>query len=190
VRRLGDMAGRLRRSEGGYTLIELLVAGMMGMIVLGAGVTVFIGAVRSEPRASSKVSAIEQGRIAVERMTRELRQGFNVSGASGAGLSFVTYVPQSSCGGSPVTDSKEPCRVIYQCAGGKCTRSVAKPDGSAPGAAVQVVGGLSSTNTVFSYSPVEPGVEPDYVGVTLSLTTREGGPVVVSDGAVLRNGGA
>jgi Tfp pilus assembly protein PilW len=190
VRRLGDMAGKLRRSERGYTLIELLVAGTMGMIVLGAGVTVFIGAVRSEPRASSKVSAIEQGRIAIERMTRELRQGFNVSGASGAGLSFVTYVPQSSCGGSPVTDSKEPCRVTYQCAGDECTRTVAKPDGSAPGAPVQVVAGLSSTSEVFTYSPAEPEVEPDYVGVTLSFETREGGPVVVSDGAAPRNGGA
>ena len=187
--RLGDMAARLRRSERGYTLVELLVAGAMGMIVLGAGVTVFIGAVRSEPRASSKVSAIEQGRIAVERMTRELRQGFNVSGASGAGLSFVTYVPQSSCGGSLVTDSKEACRVTYQCATGICTRTVAKPDGSSPGAPAQVVGGLSSTSAVFTYSPAEAGVEPDYVGVTLSFTTREGGPVVVSDGAALRNGG-
>jgi Tfp pilus assembly protein PilW len=111
MRRLGDTAGKLRRSERGYTLIELLVASTMAMVVLGGAVTVFIGAVRSQPRTSSKVSAIEQGRIAVERMTRELRQGFNLSGTSGAGLSFISYVPQSSCGSSPATDSKELCRV-------------------------------------------------------------------------------
>jgi len=189
VARLGDMPGRLRRSERGLTLIELLVASTMAMVVLGGAVTVFVGAVRSEPRTSSKVSAIEQGRIAVERMTRELRQGFNLTGAGPAGLSFVSYVPESSCGASPATDSKELCRVTYDCEGGECTRTVAEPDGAGAGAAVQVVSGLSSSE-VFSYSPEEAEAEPEYVGVTLSFETREGGPVVVSDGAALRNGGS
>jgi hypothetical protein len=66
---------------------------------------------------------------------------------------------------------------------------VAEPDGGSPGAAVQVVSGLSSEE-VFSYSPDEPEVEPEYIGVTLSFETREGGPVVIADGAAVRNGGA
>jgi len=185
----GDIAARLRRSERGLTLIELLVASTMAMVVLGGAVTVFIGAVRSEPRTTSKVTAVEQGRVAVERMTRELRQGSDLSTATAGELSFVSYVPRSSCGSTPATESKELCRVTYDCEeGGECTRTVAEPDGGSPGAAVQLVSGLSSSE-VFSYSPAEAEAEPDYVGVELSFETREGGPVVIADGATLRNGG-
>ncbi len=181
---IGDTAGALRRSERGFTLIELLVAATMGMVVVGGAVTVFIGAVRSEPRASSKVTAIQQGRVAVDRITRELRQGVDVSIANADEVSLVTYVKQSPCGGAPANESRA-CQVTYSCAAGECLRTVEEPNASSAGAAVQVVSGLSS-NAVFSYSPSL--VNPDYVGVRLSFEAQEGGPVVISDGAALRNG--
>jgi type II secretory pathway pseudopilin PulG len=188
---VGDIAEGIRRSEDGYTLIELLVAATMGMVVLGGAVTVFIGAVRSEPRTSSQVAAIQQGRVATERITRELRQGVEVVPADASGLELVTYLPDGSCGSSPAVEA-EPCSVTYACGGGVCTRTVAQPDGGSPGAAVQTVSGLAS-NEVFSYSPpIEAGVEPDpeYVGVEFAFAMQEGGPVVVADGATLRNGGS
>jgi Tfp pilus assembly protein PilW len=187
VRGVGDIAEGPRRSEGGYTLIELLVAGTMAMVVLGGAVTVFIGAVRSEPRTSSKVSAIERGRIAVERITRELRQASDVVPAGDSGLAMITYLPQGNCGAS--AEGSEPCKVTYACTAAKCMRTVAHPDGSSPGAAMQVVDGLAS-NEVFDYSPSEAGAEPEYVEVELSFTTLEGGPVVVTDGAAPRNVGS
>lgn len=181
---IGDTAGALRRSEGGYTLIELLVAAAMGMVVLGGAVTVFIGAVRSEPRTSAQVAAIQQGRVVAERITRELRQGVEVVPAGASGLELITYLPDGSCGGSPGIEA-EPCSVTYACSSGVCTRTVALPDGSSPGAAVQTVSGLAS-NEVFTYSPsVEP--DPEYVGVEFAFAMQEGGPVVVADGATLRN---
>lgn len=185
--RVGDTAEALRRSERGYTLIELLVAAMIGMVVLGGAVTVFVGAVRSEPRTASKVAAIQQGRTGVERITRELRQGLDVLDAptpTSSQLSLITYVKQSSCAGPPAGSSIA-CLVTYNCMADECTRTVEEPDESASGPAVRVVSGLSSTD-VFSYSPSSS--DPTYVGVELSLTTQEGGPVVIADGAVLRNG--
>ena len=184
---IGKIAGALRRSERGYTLIEMLVAATMGMVVLGGAVTIFIGAVRSEPRASSKVTAITQGRVAVERITRELRQGVDVIAESPNQLGLVTYLPQGSCL-TPGAGGAEPCRVSYVCSGGTCMRTVSQPDGSAPGAPLQVVTDLSSSE-VFTYASSEPGSEP-YVSVWLSFATNEGGPVVVADGASLRNGDA
>jgi prepilin-type N-terminal cleavage/methylation domain-containing protein len=184
VGRLAETAGGLRRSERGFTLIELLVAASIGMVVLGGAVTVFIGAVRSEPRTASKVTAIQQGRVAVERITRELRQGLEVlEGSTADRLSLLTYVKQT-CAGEPAGQS-EACLVTYQCAGEACTRTVEAPDESASGPAVQVVSGLSSTD-VFTYTPTN---EPGYVGVELRFATREGGPVVIADGAALRNDG-
>ncbi len=183
---IGDRAGAVRRSEGGFTLIELLVAATMGMVVLGGAVTVFIGAIHSEPRASSKVTAIQQGRVAVERITRELRQGVEVSTATPAQLSLVTYVKQSPCGGAVATKARA-CRVTYACSAGGCSRTVEEPNGIPAGTTSQIVSGLSSGN-VFTYSPDES--EPEYVGVALSFATQEGGPVVIADGAALRNGGS
>lgn len=185
--RLGDTAGALRRGEGGYTLIELLVAATIGMVVLGGAVTVFIGAVRSEPRTASQVSAVQQGRVAVERITRELRQGIDVPTAEPGLLELVTYLPPSSCG-TAEAEAKEPCRVTYACTGEECARTVAEPDGGEPGAAVRAVGGLASTE-VFTYSPSGLEAAPTYVGVELTFSTREGGPVVIADGAALRNSG-
>jgi Tfp pilus assembly protein PilW len=186
--RIGDTAAALGRSERGYTLIELLVATMMGFVVVGGAVTVFVGALHSEPRASSKADAIVRGRIAVERITRDVRQGADVVAASPSQLELVTYLPQASCV-STATKGAEACRVRYACAAGKCSRTVSRPDGSAAGAAVLVAGELSS-NEVFSYAPSGAGAVPSYVGVELSFAMREGGPVVIADGASLRNGGA
>lgn len=182
--RVGDTTAALRSSERGFTLIELLVATTVGLVVLGGAVTVFLGAVRSEPRTSSKVSAIQQGRVALERVTRELRQGQDVSTATAGELSLVTYVNAETCGG-PSAQTAISCRVTYACTGDECTRTVAQPDGSSPGAATQVVSDLSATE-VFSYAP--SATEPEHIGVELSFTTDQSAdPLVLADGATLRN---
>jgi prepilin-type N-terminal cleavage/methylation domain-containing protein len=182
--RLGELTGAARRSERGFTLIELLVATTIGMAVLGGAVTIFLGAVKSEPRTTAKVSAIQQGRVALERITRELRQGSEVPTATAGELAVVTYVKQSSCGGSPA-GAAIACRVTYTCTAGACTRTVAQPDGGSPGAAIEIVTDLSSTS-VFSYAP--SAVEPEHVGVELSFEKSQGtDPVVLADGVTLRN---
>lgn len=185
----GDTAA-LRRAEEGFTLVELLVAVTIGMVVVGGAVTVMIGALHSGPRTESKVTAVQQGRVAVERITRELRQGIEVLDVptpEADQLAFITYVKQSPCGGSPASTA-QPCRVTYTCAAGACSRAVQEPGDSSAGTGVEVVNGLATAN-VFSY--VLDGTEPTYVGVELTFTTQEGsGPVVVADGAALRNGSA
>jgi hypothetical protein len=184
--RIREAVASLRRAEDGYTLIELLVASMMGIVVLGAAVMVFIGAVRSEPRTASKVAAIEQGRIAVERITRDVRQASSIPTYAPGQLALITYVRQSSCNGGAATTSI-PCRVTYSCSVDACTRTVSQPNGSLPGPAVSVVTGLASGEP-FVYA--EGSGEPAYVEVELAFETREGGPVVIADGAATRNGAA
>lgn len=175
----------LRREERGLTLIELLVASAIGLVVVAGAMSIFLSGVKSQPRASSKVAAIQQGRFTVERIVRELRQGLEVPSpplSSGDHLELVTYVKATSCGGAAASTSI-PCRVIYDCSGGACTRAVAQPDGSGAGPAVQVVEGLTS-DEVFAYTP--SATAASFVGVTLSLES-DGEPVVLGDGAALRN---
>lgn len=182
MRRVRKAAAALRREERGLTLIELLIAAAVGLVVVGGALTMFMGAIRSEPRTASKVAAIQQARTTVDRITRELRQGLETPTATSSQLAIVTYVKAATCGGAPASTSI-PCRVTYTCSGGNCTRTVAQPNGSAPGAAVQVASGLAS-NSVFSYLP--NSTEPTYVGVSLAVTS-DGQPVTLSDGVALRN---
>lgn len=182
MRRVRKAAAALRREERGLTLIELLIAAAVGLVVVGGALTMFMGAIRSEPRTASKVAAIQEARTTVDRITRELRQGLETPTASPSKLEIVTYVKAATCGGAAASTSI-PCRVTYECSAGKCTRVVAQPNGSAPGPAVQVAGGLASTN-VFTYSP--SAGDPTYVGVTLAFTA-DGQPVTLSDGVALRN---
>jgi prepilin-type N-terminal cleavage/methylation domain-containing protein len=181
---LSKVATALRRDERGLTLIELLVAATIGLVVIGAALTMFFGALRSEPRSSSKVAAIQQARFTLDRITRELRQGLETPTATPSKLAIVTYVKASVCGGAAASTSI-PCRVTYTCESGKCTRVVAQPNGSAPGVTVQIASGLANTN-VFSYLPDKAA--PTYVGVSLSFTS-DGEPVTLSDGVALRNPG-
>ena len=142
-----------------------------------------IGAVHSEPRTSSKAAAIQQARFTVDRITRELRQGEDVSTHQANKLSILTYVKAATCGGAAASTSI-PCQVTYTCEAGKCTRLVAPPNGIPPGPAVEVANGLASDN-VFSYSPSSPA-DPTYVGVSFAFTS-DGQPVTLTDGVALRN---
>jgi prepilin-type N-terminal cleavage/methylation domain-containing protein len=182
MRRVREAAAALRREERGLTLIELLIAAAVGLVVVGGALTMFMGAIRSEPRTASKVAAIQQARTTVDRITRELRQGLEVPTASPSELAIVTYVKAATCGGTAASTAI-PCRVTYECDAGECVRFVAQPDGSAPGAPMQVASDLASAD-VFTYSPSEG--DPTYVGVTLAFSA-EGQPVTLSDGVALRN---
>jgi Tfp pilus assembly protein PilW len=179
--RLRKAVAALRREERGITLIELLIAASVGLIVVSGALTMFIGAVRSEPRTAAKVAAIQQARSTVDRITRELRQGLETPTHSPTQLAIVTYVKVATCGGAPASTSI-PCRVTYTCGSGKCTRVVAQPNGSTPGPAVLVASGLTSSS-VFTYSPT---TDPTYVGVSFSFSS-DGQPITLSDGVALRN---
>jgi len=180
------LIGTAGEDEGGFTLVELLVAMTIGLVVLGAAVAVFTAGLRSQERVTSQSSAIQTARTTMERIVRELRQGQGIvpgTTPTASQLSLVTYVP-GTCAGVGGGAARL-CSVTYACSSGTCTRRVAQPDGSSPGAAVQVVTGLSTAN-VFSYSP--SATAPSYVGVSLALPTAAGdNGITLSDGAALRN---
>ncbi len=173
------------KEDRGFTLPELLVATAIGLVVIGAAVTAFTAAVGSEPRAESQAGAIQQARTTMEQITRELRQGSSVPSATASQLSIVTYVHSATCGGA-ASNTAISCRVTYTCSGGACSRTEAKPDGTLPGPAVQVVSGLSSNN-IFDYT-APTSTASAYVSVTLALPAQGGtDAITLSDGSALRN---
>lgn len=174
----------LRREERGLTLVELMIAAALGLVVIGGALTMFVSTIRSQPRDTSKVAAIQQARTTVDRITRELRQGLEiVPTPSSTQLGIVTYVKAATCGGAAASTSI-PCRVTYSCSGTTCTRVVAQPNGSAPGPAVKVASGLAGAS-VFSYEP--SAADPSYVGVSFAFSSSGGQPFTLRDGVTLRN---
>lgn len=175
-------AAALRREERGFTLVELLIATSMGLVVVGAALTMFISGMRSEPRTAAKIGAIQEARVTLDRITRELRQSLTAEAPAATTLEVVTYVKAATCNGAPAGTSI-PCKVTYDCEDEICTRTVAQPDGSAPGPATQVVDGLVSPN-VFD---AQPDAEPTYIAVDFVLVSGDDDPVTLGDGVALRN---
>lgn len=174
------------RDEDGFTLTELLVAVSLMLVIVAAAMGLLVTSDRSQPRISDRASALQQGRVLTERITRELRQGVGVPTTPTAStLSILTYVGHSACG-SDQSGAARQCQVTYSCAtSGVCTRTERNPDGTGTAPAVQVAEGLRS-NAVFSYQPTTQS--PSFVGIRLEYPADSGEEsVTLDDGVALRN---
>lgn len=186
------MSGRLERAigdEAGLTLIELLVATTMAVVIVGATGSMLIGAVRSQPDVSERAFNVGQARWALERMTREIRNGLRVEeGSDGSQVTFIGRVRRETCGGTTMLASDEPaieCAITYDCSSGEeCVRAEAPADEPESGSSRTFFSGIDSAD-VFSYSP--DVADARYVGVTLRIRNPSGpGLLTISDGASLR----
>jgi len=178
------------RPEAGYTLIELLVAAGMGVVLLGAVGAMVVGAMRAQPEVSKRSQNITTARWALERLTREIRNGVVVDPdhATASEVSFRTYVRRTECGSETPPSSSTPaieCQVIYRCTTTYCTRGEAEPGSSEPVSERRIFGGIGDSE-VFSYSPSASAAT--YIEVTLHIPNPSGpADITVSDGASLRN---
>lgn len=199
----GLLASRLRELDGeaGMTLIELLVATIMGLIVVGGATAMLISAVRAQPKQQQEADNINTARYELERMTREIRNGVSVTESSSNGVSFVAQLRRTSCGGSVSASSSAPpiqCQVIYSCSTSACTRTERNVGATSGGATTTIVTGIDSSE-VFCFVPsansdptecgsAKTGESPTFVGITLNVPNPSGsGSLTVSDGASLRS---
>ena len=67
------------RDEGGFTLVELLMASAMGVVIVLGALQLMDFTVKSGRQTTDRVEAVQKGRIAVEQMTRQLRSQVCVS---------------------------------------------------------------------------------------------------------------
>jgi type II secretory pathway pseudopilin PulG len=200
------MRARLRRrlggidDEAGMTLIELLVAMIMGIIVVGGATAMLISAVRTQPQQQEQAESISTARFELERMTREIRNGINVTVSSPSNVSFVARVRRTSCGGGLPTSASAPsiqCQIVYGCTTTSCTRIERQVGSTSGGTPTTIVRDIDSSS-VFCFvpsanadptecGPAKAGTSPTYIGLTLSVPNPRGsGHLTISDGASLR----
>jgi prepilin-type N-terminal cleavage/methylation domain-containing protein len=188
------------RAEAGFTLVELLVASMMGVVLLAVAGSLVISAMKSQPQLSKRANNISEARWVTERLTREIRNGIVVDKATPSEVSFRTYVRHSPCGGSATLEASKSavkCQVTYTCGTTSCSRTEAK-EGVYTGTPTKIFSGIDSGN-VFCYVPsaeedeLTCGPAPEdlhtitYIGLTLHIPNDSGPGLTVSDGASLRN---
>jgi prepilin-type N-terminal cleavage/methylation domain-containing protein len=182
VSALNSSLDRARRDEGGFTLVELLVAMTLLVGVMAGATTLLVGIMQKQPGASDRTQQVAEARIALERMVREIRPGYVVDSTTGTAstVTFRTYMHHTCAGATSTTVNL--CRVTYSCSTTTkvCTRSTANADGTAPTAARRVITGITNTD-VFT-------IQSSYIGIKFVMPSEDGrGAITVSDGATLRN---
>jgi Tfp pilus assembly protein PilW len=168
----------------GFTLPELLIATACFLIVIVGAMSVMVSSLRSEPRIQERTAEIQQARVLMERITRELRQGATVLSATNGHLELITYVASETCGGVAAPTALS-CRVTYDCQEGTCTRVESNANGTSAGPATIETEGLSA-DPVFSYLPSAASAR--YVSLTFEFPAANGDDsITLNDGVTLRN---
>lgn len=190
---------RLRPSvatqEAGFTLIEMLIAAAMSLVLIGALVAMLTSVLASQPKTAERSAQIQDARVMLERMVRELRQGKAVPGSSGTATTLtVDAYTRAGCGTAPPTATATPCRITYSCSASGSTSACTRRSGS--GTPATVLTGLASPE-VFSYgSTTSPTCEasttptPRFVCLRLAYPAEDGESVTLEDSAYLRNSAA
>jgi Tfp pilus assembly protein PilW len=199
IRVLRVARGKLR-TEGGFTLVELMVAAAMSVVVVGAASSMLISAVKSQPELTKRAQSVSNARWVLARLTREIRNGVVVDKATPSSVSFRTYVRSSTCGSgatSAAGTAAIKCEVTYTCSTTACTRIEAAENVFA-GTATTIFTGISNSS-VFCYvpsteaspltcGPAATASGTKYIGVKLQIPSPNGkSSFIVSDGASMRN---
>jgi len=176
---------RVRDDESGFTLIEMLVAAVVGILVTGAALSLVETIAKIAPKDQERAHAIRDAQVGLYRMTRELRQAQSVNGATPTLMDIDLTI-------GVVTK-----RVVYDCGGTRCLRSEAPVGAEPPSGGEVVVDRLlndAGGDPVFTYSPAG-ALPPDHVAVSISVPASGGSEnghghrVVFEDGLALRNVG-
>jgi hypothetical protein len=188
------------RDESGLSLVEMLVASLMSVILVGASCAMLINAVQDSPALSKKAQNVTTARYQLERIVRELRNGVQLETMTPAEVTMIAQVRRVACGGAVSTDpDAEPvqCRITYRCIDKSCTRIEETPGGIPVGTPTIALSGIGDPN-VFCFVPSaasdptqcgtpDSETPPTYVGINLEVPNPEGsGLLTISDGATLR----
>ncbi len=158
--------------SGGFTILEQVITCGLLLLVLGVIFSALDSVTKSEAYSSDRTAALDDMRLTLNRMTRELRQASSVNEATSTSsrIEFETY------GGGAMR------RVVYVLTGTVLTRSV----NSAP--AIPVLTGIAATN-LFTYVSAPPVPGAQWVQINLRVhPKRTPETILVLDSEVnLRN---
>lgn len=84
------------KSEEGYTIVELMITIGIFTIVLSALIGVFISVQRSQAYVADRTQSLDNLRVAMDRLSKEVRQATVVGARSATSLAMTTFVSGSA----------------------------------------------------------------------------------------------
>lgn len=149
MRLLGPQLRRLRREEGGFTLIELTATMAVLGIFLAAVALVLGGAIRNSSAVEDQASSQAETRPAVDGLASELRQAYSDSTLPNTPYAIQTWTGTTLTFYTPDRVTPFHMRLVsYRLSGGELQRAVATSSntGSGPWSGV-AAGNLSAYRT-------------------------------------------
>lgn len=148
MRRLWNRRPRLS-DQRGFTLVELLITGSLGVLILGSATLITIGAARHNVEVADRTDATQRGRLAMERAVQVIRSqvctNYSSYPVSYAGANKLVFAADFSDGSKlPVQHTTE-----YVPA----TRTFS--DQAAPGVNTTPLSFSSTRTTFFSVSNID-----------------------------------
>ncbi|MEO5657580.1 MAG: type II secretion system protein, partial [Nitrospiria bacterium] len=115
VRLVSETIRTARRGQEGFTLIELVITIVLVGIIAGVGALFLQQGVRAYISADARTDLTNQGRLAIERMAREIRTIRSRTNADIPGCCSATALSFYDVAGN---------RIDYAVAGGTVTRNL------------------------------------------------------------------
>jgi prepilin-type N-terminal cleavage/methylation domain-containing protein len=95
---------RVRRSQAGYSLPEVLVATAVTSLLLAAVATAVVGLLGAYRKVQDTQLADDRGRVVLDRLDRDLRQAGTLNTPGGAGgAAYVEYQTDVGSAGAPAS---------------------------------------------------------------------------------------
>jgi len=153
---------RLRRDEQGFTLVELLVTLLVGMVIMAGVLGLLDMTLRGSASTIGRTQAVREGRGAIDRVGQELRlascpsTGPAVLSATDTSVSYYVSRPLTNWAATPVVERHT---LTYDAAQGTITLVVSPGTGvppvwsATPSRQAVLATGLSQTGTtpIFQY---------------------------------------
>jgi type II secretory pathway pseudopilin PulG len=187
------------RSDGGYTLIELLVSTLVGLVVFGAILGTLETSQRVEARDTEWALTVQEGRTGLARMAREIRQASEIKTHETGTIEFLETVGATEwkirfeCG----VQQPGTTYTYYECV----RKAVIGSAGTLPSTGVPIVRDVLNPSGVFKYfkgatstaTPTEMNVVTLAVELPAKGTLKQAGSsgythrVVLENAAFIRN---
>jgi type II secretory pathway pseudopilin PulG len=170
---MSSLFRRISAREEGFTLLELVVVTALLMVVITAILTSFEVVQKASVRESSRSEETDSVRLAMEQMTKEIRQAADVrAGSSASFLDIDTYINGNAT------------HVSYTASGTTLTRT-------ANGVTLPLLTRLSTTS-LFSYDPSV--TDPSVITITIQDSPQyfktDSTLITLTSEVQIRNGGS
>lgn len=129
--RMTERFGRAARRDDGVTLVELVIVVSLLTVVILAAYMLFDAVNVMTDRVEARVRAVDEARVAMDRVTQEVRQAQEISDGNGA-FAIGGMNPRDMSFYSDVDHDGAPELVRYRVVGLTLKRTVAQPTFEVP----------------------------------------------------------